>query len=100
WGMPAYLQEVVLYHHRPDSATEHQLTVAVVHLALELVALTDFALTYEEPCPTPALGCLDLLKQLGPDEKNKLLEKMQNTLPLMAPSWLQMLGTSSPHPPK
>lgn len=91
WGMPRYLRDVILYHHRPELATENRAIVEVINLALKLVGLTDFGLEYEdrpemdenEAGPPP---------RISREEQDKILEKLKNTLPLMAPTWLQMMG--------
>ena len=91
WGMPQYLQDVILYHHRPELATSSLDIVSVINLSIQLVSLTDFALEYETP-EEGGPGYVDVMPQMGPEEKDKILEKMKNTLPLMAPTWLQMMG--------
>ncbi len=91
WAMPQYLQDVILYHHRPELATGSLNTVSVVNLAVQLVSLTDYALEYETPSPT-APTYVDVIPRMSKEEKDKILEKLKNTLPLMAPTWLQMMG--------
>jgi len=91
WGMPQYLQDVILHHHRPELASGSRDTVAVVNLALQMVNMTDFRLEYEgrfEDSP----GYLEVLPRMSAEDKDKILEKIKNTLPLMAPTWLQMMG--------
>ncbi len=92
WGMPRYLQDVILYHHRPELATGSRMTVAVVNLALQLVARTDYGLDYETPAERAADVLAALPPLMGQEEQDKLLEKIKTTLPLMAPTWLQMMG--------
>ncbi len=94
WGMPQYLQDTILYHHRPELATGSQDTVSVIHLALRLVGLTEYDLDYEfseEEGP----GYEDIIPGMSKEDKDKILEKLKNTLPLMAPIWLQMMGPTS-----
>lgn len=94
WGIPQYLQDVILYHHRPELANSSRNTVEVVSLALKLVAMTSFDLEYENPANDDSVSYLDILPQISQEDKNKILEKGKNTLPLMAPTWLQMMGPS------
>ena len=91
WGMPQYLQDVILYHHRPELATSNHNTVAVINLALQLVGMTDFGLEHEIP-GEDGPSYVDVMPQMSKDEKDKILEKIKNTLPLMAPTWVQMMG--------
>ncbi|UQZ87957.1 hypothetical protein C4J81_01485 [Deltaproteobacteria bacterium Smac51] len=94
WGMPKYLQDVILYHHRPDIATGSKSTVEVVNLAIQLVSMTDFGLEHEtQPADSPTY--LDIMPKMNKDDKEKILEKIKITLPLMAPTWLQMMGPIS-----
>jgi HD-like signal output (HDOD) protein len=94
WGMPQFLQEVILYHHRPELASKGSSTVAVVNMALRLVAQTDFSLPYEET-PADSAPQEAYLKALSQEEQDKILEKTKKTLPLMAPTWLQMMSSAS-----
>ncbi|MDR3037992.1 MAG: HDOD domain-containing protein [Candidatus Adiutrix sp.] len=94
WAMPQYLRDVILYHHRPRIASASQGQVETVNLAVEMVALTDFRLTYETPAEGPP-AYWERLPLLSRERKEKLLEKAKNTLPLMAPTWVQMIGPSS-----
>lgn len=89
WGMPKYLEDVILYHHRPEATTESTIMTQVVNLAVQLVDRTDFRLEYEE-CHSEFYQ--EALPQMDVESKNRLLEKMKMTLPLMAPAWLHMLG--------
>ncbi|MDR1043516.1 MAG: HDOD domain-containing protein [Candidatus Adiutrix sp.] len=91
WGMPQYLQDVILYHHRPEIASGNRNIVSVINLAIELVGLTDFGLEHEKS-RSERPGGPEVLPQVSRDEKDKILEKLKNTLPLMAPAWLQMMG--------
>jgi len=91
WSMPQYLQDVILYHHRPELAAGSTETVSVVNLALQLVNMTDFRLNYEIPADSSP-GYLEVLPQMSKEDKDKILEKIKITLPLMAPTWLQMMG--------
>jgi HD-like signal output (HDOD) protein len=93
WGMPQYLQDVILYHHRPEIAVDSRNIVAVTNLAVQLVSQTYYGLAYETP-PPGAPTYLDVLPSMSRGDKDKILEKIKNTLPLMAPTWLQMLGPS------
>lgn len=91
WSMPQYLQDVILYHHRPELAAGSADTVAVVNLALQMVNMTEFTLGYEVQ-PETSPGYLEILPRMNKEEKDRILEKIKNTLPLMAPTWLQMMG--------
>ncbi|MDR2947404.1 MAG: HDOD domain-containing protein [Candidatus Adiutrix sp.] len=92
WGMPSYLQDVILYHHRPELAGEDAKgIVTVVNLALQMVDRTDFRLDYEVR-PESSPDYAEVLPQMSLEEKDKILAKIKNTLPLMAPTWLQMMG--------
>ncbi len=91
WGMPEFLQNVILYHHRPEISPANRSTVELVNLAIKLVAMTDFGLEHENPGPD-APGYLDIVPSMSKEEKDKILEKIKITLPLMAPTWLQMMG--------
>lgn len=90
WGMPQYLQDVILYHHRPDLATGSRETVAAINMALKLVGRTDFGLEYEDRLEIDEEAGSPL--KISREETEKILEKLKNTLPLMAPTWLQMMG--------
>ncbi len=92
WGMPQYLQDVILYHHRPHLATSSHATVSVINLALQLVGMTPFGLEYEAMPEDYSPNYLEVLPQISKEEKDKIVEKGKNTLPLMAPTWLQMMG--------
>ena len=89
WGMPKYLEDAILYHHRPEAATELTAMIQVINLAVQLVDKTDFRLEYEDPHPHLYH---ETLPQMELDAKMRLLEKMKMTFPLMAPAWLHMLG--------
>lgn len=92
WGMPQYLQDVILYHHRPEVAPPaHRDTVDIINLAVHLVAETDFALEHETQ-PEGGPTYLDVMPDMLKERKEKILEKIKITLPLMAPTWLQMMG--------
>ena len=91
WGMPKYLEDVILYHHRPEAAIEPTPILQVVNLALQLVDKTDFRLAYED-CQSNLYH--EALPQMDLDSKNRLLEKMKMTFPLMSPAWLHMLGAA------
>lgn len=91
WGMPQYLQDAILYHHRPELAPSSQDVVAVINLAINLVSATDFRLDYEiQSDLNPSY--VDVFPQMSLTEKERILEKAKNTLPLMAQAWLQMMG--------
>lgn len=92
WGMPKYLEDVILYHHRPEAASSSKVTVEVVNIAVRLVDQTEFRLDYEEFYHDTAVAGGVLMERMTTEEKDKLLDKMAVTLPLMAPTWLQMLG--------
>lgn len=91
WCMPQYLEDVILFHHRPEVTTGSTATVEVVNMAIRLVDQTDFRLEYEEPHPEVPYRH-QALAQMTTEDKDKLLEKMSVTLPLMAPTWLKMMG--------
>ena len=93
WSMPEYLRDVILFHHRPELAIENHDIVSIINLAIQLVSMTDFGLSYEESAqdgPT----YVDILPEMSKENKDRILEKIKNTLPLMAPTWLQMMGPS------
>ncbi len=92
WGMPQYLQDVILYHHTPHLAPPEERMVAIVNLALQLVNKTKYALSYEEGECGDLFDYSDLLPEIDEECKEKILSKLNITLPLMAPTWLQMLG--------
>ena len=99
WSMPQYLQDVILFHHRPELATGSLKTVSVISQAIKLVGLTNYGLDYETaaaqgPTPDETKPDDDLPPGLTRDDRDKLLEKIKNTLPLMAPTWVQMMGSS------
>ncbi len=94
WGMPEYLQNTILYHHRPELTTGNKSTVEVVNLAVQLVSLTDFGLEHETRPPSSSTY-LDVIPSMSKEEKDKILEKIKITLPIMAPTWLQMMGPIS-----
>ena len=93
WGMPQYLQDSILYHHRPELASTNKQTTAIVNLAVRLVNKTDYGLAHEVESDDP-LTYLEVLPDMEREEKDKIVEKAKITLPLMAPIWLQMMGPS------
>lgn len=90
WGMPKYLQDVILYHHRPELAGDSKNTVEIVNLALRMVNMTDYRLEYETP--EKDFEAADAPLRISREDRNKIFEKVRNSLPLMAPAWIQMMG--------
>lgn len=93
WAMPDYLKDVILYHHRPELCLDNRDIVSVINLAIQLVGLTSFGLDYET-AGQEGPGYLEVMPALPKEVKDRILEKIKNTLPLMAPTWLQMLSPS------
>jgi HD-like signal output (HDOD) protein len=100
WGIPQCLQDVIYYHHRPWlSPVASRIQVDVVSMALDLVDHTEYRLDHERPFPPESAYC-KVLPQWSLSEKEKLLEKAIDTLPLMAPSWLRMITEPPSGPPQ